>query len=348
MPTPPVPQEAVHQAAQHVEDILTHAFEHPAGARILVVFDRDSPLAIGLTAAYREARPGSQFVQFNSEDPSHVLAAIDELEAKDLVVLIQSTSFRLDAFRIRIELFNRGLKVIEHPHLARMPGRESELYLDALAYDPGYYRGVGNALKQRIDKATEVVLHSGGDQLIFPAGFEVAKQNIGDYRNLPNTGGQYPIGEVFTESKDLEAVNGRVQISNFGDTAFTVNTPDHPITLIVEAGRIAATENSTPEFDRVLEAIRSLEDQVWLRELGLGLNRAFTPSRMVSDIGSYERMCGVHLSMGAKHPTYNKPQIRKRAARFHVDVFAITESVTIDGEEVYRDGAWCVDRLPLD
>jgi leucyl aminopeptidase (aminopeptidase T) len=134
-----------------------------------------------------------------------------------------------------------------------------------------------------------------------------------------------------------------VQISNFGDTAFTVNTPDEPIILIVEAGRIAATENSTPEFDRVLEAIRNFEGQVWMRELGLGMNRAFTPARMVSDIGSYERMCGVHLSLGAKHPAFNKPQIRKRGARFHVDVFAITESVTIDGEEVYRDGAWCVE-----
>jgi aminopeptidase len=337
-----VPAEAVHQAAQHVEDILTYAFEHGPSAKILIVFDKDSPLAIGLTAAYREARPDSLFVEFDSADPDNVLAAIDALEAGDLVVLIQSTSFRLDAFRIRIELFSRRLKVIEHPHLVRMPGRQAELYLDALAYDPVYYRGVGNALKQRIDSATECVLHSRGDQLLFPAGFEVAKQNIGDYRKLPNSGGQYPIGEVFTESKDLEAVHGRVQISNFGDTAFTVNTPDQPITLVVEAGRIASTENSTPEFDRVLEAIRKLEDQVWLRELGLGLNRAFTPSRMVSDIGSYERMCGVHLSLGAKHPAFNKPQIRKRAARFHVDVFAITESVTIDGEEVFREGAWCV------
>ncbi|MDG1499836.1 MAG: hypothetical protein P8R48_07690 [Planctomycetota bacterium] len=347
MPTTPVPTEAVQQAAQHVEDILTHAFEHEPTAKTLIVFDRDSPLAIGLTAGYRKARPSSQFVEFDSEDPSHVLAAIDTLAPKDLVVLIQSTSFRLDAFRIRIELFKRGLKVIEHPHLVRMPGRQAELYLDALAYDPAYYRGVGNALKQRIDIATECVLHSRGDKLIFPAGFEIAKQNIGDYRKLPNSGGQFPIGEVFTESKDLEAVSGRVQISNFGDTAFTVNTPEQPITLIVKAGRVVATENSTPEFERVLEAIRTREEQVWLRELGLGLNRSFTPERMVSDIGSYERMCGVHLSLGAKHPSYNKPQIRKRAARFHVDVFAITESVTIDGEEVYRDGAWCVDRVPV-
>jgi hypothetical protein len=40
------------------------------------------------------------------------------------VVLVQSTSFRMDAYRIRIELFKRGLKVIEHVHLSRMPGEQ--------------------------------------------------------------------------------------------------------------------------------------------------------------------------------------------------------------------------------
>ena len=36
----------------------------------------------------------------------------------------------------------------------------------------------------------------------------------------------------------------------------------------------------------------------------------------------------------------NKPNIQKAAARLHVDVFAITESFTLDDEVSYRDGAW--------
>ena len=50
------------------------------------------------------------------------MATFATLSASDLVVLIQSTSFRLDAFRIRVELFKQSLKVIEHPHLSRMHG----------------------------------------------------------------------------------------------------------------------------------------------------------------------------------------------------------------------------------
>jgi len=77
-----------------------------------------------------------------------------------------------------------------------------------------------------------------------------------------------------------------------------------------------------------------------VREFGLGMNRAFTQERTVSDVGAFERMCGVHLSLGSKHVVYNKPDIKKKHARQHVDVFVLTESVTLDGDEIFRDGAW--------
>jgi len=310
-----------------------------------VVWDGQCDLAVALTEAYRRCLPDALFIEFDSSAPESVLTAFEQLSPGDLVVLIQSTSFRLDAFRIRVELFKRSLKVIEHPHLERMNGEEALTYIDSLAYDPAYYRGVGNALKTRLDNAKVGVIDSGGEQLIFPSGFESAKLNVGDYRKMQNVGGQFPIGEVFTESKDLEAVHGRVRIFIFGDTKFTVNKPEHSITLVISNGRVTDTIASTPEFERVLANIRADEGEVWLRELGLGLNRAFTPDRLVSDIGTFERMCGVHLSLGAKHGIYNKPNIRKATAKHHVDVFAITESFTLDDEVVYRDGAWQVDSI---
>jgi aminopeptidase len=308
-----------------------------------VVWDAQSDLAIALTEAYRRCLPDATFIDFDSLTAKLVLAEFERLSPGDLVVLIQSTSFRLDAFRIRVELFKRSIKVIEHPHLARMWGEEAQTYIDSLAYDRNYFRGVGNALKARIDSAQAGVIDSGGEQLVFASGFESAKLNVGDYRNMHNVGGQFPIGEVFTESKDLEAVNGRVRISIFGDTTFTVNKPDHPITLVVSKGRVTNAIDSTPEFDQVLANIRADEGEVWLRELGLGLNRAFTQDRIVSDIGTFERMCGVHLSLGAKHGSYNKANIRKATAKHHVDVFAITESFMLNDEVIYRDGAWQVD-----
>ena len=337
------PTPVLEKAAINTRDIVSIALGHTAGAAAIVVWDGDSELSRGLTEAYRQSLPEATFIEFNPDEREAILAAFEELNAGDLVVMIQSTSFRLDAFRIRIELFNRSLKVIEHPHLARMCGEEALIYLDSLAYDPSYFRGVGHALKARLDNAKMGVVESAGGRLTFPAGFESAKMNIGDYTGMKNTGGQFPIGEVFTESKDLEAVHGSLTISFFGDTSFNLNRPPHPITLIIEKGQVTGTENSTPEFDEVLENIRRDDEVVWLRELGLGLNRAFTAERTVLDIGSFERMCGVHVSLGSKHAMYNKPdQIRKKTAKHHVDVFAITDRVLLDGEVIFRDGEWLV------
>ncbi|MYM89901.1 hypothetical protein GTP91_22350 [Rugamonas sp. FT82W] len=339
-----IPEHAVDTAEHNVRDTLAVAIGHAAPHAALIVHDTRTDLNRALTEAYRRVVPDAEFVDFDSTTPEQVLAAFARLHAGDLVVLIQSTSFRLEAFRIRIELFKRGLKVIEHVHLSRMPGEQGLHYIASLAYDPAYYRGVGHALKARIDRAQHGAVDSGdGARLVFGSPFEPAKLNIGDYSGMNNVGGQFPLGEVFTEARDLEAVNGRVRIFVFGDTNFLVNQPATPVTLIVEKGRVAGAENATPAFDNMLAIIRAHEGEVWLRELGFGMNRAFSRERMVDDIGTYERMCGIHLSLGAKHGVYAKPQFKRKDARYHVDVFAVTEAVYLDGERVYQDGAWRLD-----
>jgi len=338
-----IPNTAIDAAENNLHEILRLAIKHTSSHAAIVVWDTQCELAVALTEAYRRCLPGATFIEFNHLAPETVLTAFEQLSPGDLVVLIQSTSFRLDAFRIRIELFKRSLKVIEHPHLARLPGVEGLLYIDSLAYDQAYFCGVGKALKERIDGARMGIIDSGGEQLAFASPFEPARLNVGDYSNMQNVGGQFPIGEVFTESKDLEAVNGRVRLSFFGDTSFTVNKPDHPITLVVSKGRVTDAIDATPEFDRVLARIRADEGEIWVRELGFGLNRAFAQDRIVSDIGTFERMCGVHLSLGSKHASYHKAYINKRKAKHHVDVFVSTVVVIMDNEVIYRDGGWRVN-----
>ncbi len=342
MPSRNIPDSLDETARRHVHDILTLAIGYRPDHAAVVVADSQCELAMILANAYRACLPQASFIEFDSVSPESILEQFETLVAGDLVVLVQSTNFRLGAYRIRVELFKRGLKVIEHPHLSRMTPEQVPFYLDSLAYDPVYFRGVGKALKERIDRAASGVLDSGGEQLLFSSSFESAKLNVGDYGEMSNVGGQFPIGEVFTEAHDLEAVNGRVRVFAFGDTSFSVNQPAIPPTLIVEKGRVTGVVDSTEEFDRVLANIRADEGEIWVRELGFGLNRAFTATRRVDDIGTYERMCGIHLSLGAKHGSYNKPQIRRADARHHVDVFAVTESVKLDEEVVYRDGAWLV------
>ncbi|MET0980757.1 MAG: hypothetical protein ABWY02_01555, partial [Telluria sp.] len=196
--SPDLPAHAVDAAAGHLRNVLGIAIEHGPQQRALVVFDVRTGLARALVEAYRRNLPDATFLDFDSVAPDAVLARFRELAAQDLVVLVQSTNFRLEAFRIRVELFKLGLKVIEHVHLSRMPGLQGEHYIEALAYDPDYFRGVGRALKARIDSAFHARVCGGGDTLTFASALEPAKLNIGDYSDMNNVGGQFPIGEVFT------------------------------------------------------------------------------------------------------------------------------------------------------
>lgn len=331
---------AVDAATTHLRDILALAVEHGPGHAALVVHDQRTPLSRALTEGYRRNLPHARFIDFDSATPEAVLAAFRAMAPKDLVVLVQSTNFRLDGFRIRVELFKLGLKVIEHVHLSRMPGLQSEHYIASLAYDPAYFRDTGRALKRRIDVAPHARVVGGGETLHFGSPFEPAKLNVGDYSEMNNVGGQFPIGEVFTEALDLEAVHGRVQVHVFGDTSYRSNRPEVPVTLVIERGRVVGTENATPAFQEVLDKITLDEGEVWVRELGFGLNRAFTRARRVDDIGTYERMCGIHLSLGAKHGVYPKPGFKRKDARYHIDVFAVTDAVYLGDECVYAEERW--------
>jgi len=215
------------QASRNVRDTLAIAMEHVGERSALLVADDRCELSRLLAAAYSECLPGARVIAFDQVTPEAVKAACSELNAGDLAVLIQSSVFRLPEFRTRVELFRRDIKVIEHCNLERIQPGEVEHYVAALAYDPQYYRGVGHALKARMDAASSARIESLGETLLFDSPLELAKLNIGDFSGLKNTGSMFPIGEVFTEARDLERVSGRVNIYGFADTSFLLNVlPD--------------------------------------------------------------------------------------------------------------------------
>ena len=330
-------------AAQNLGDVLDDVFHHDDSHRAVVIYDVDSILSRTLTEAYRIALPKGHFIHFRETQPDEILATLASLEAGDFVALVQSRSFRLNAFRIRIELFKKGIKVAEHPHLGRMDTEhEAKLYVNALAYDKNYYHHTGHTLKNLLSTAEGAVVVCGDEKLIYQGGFEDPKINIGDYSQMKNMGGQFPIGEVFTEATELTSLHGSTKVIAFGDTNYKVNIPPEPITIIIEKGQIVRTENSTEEFEAVLEMIREEEDIVWVRELGLGLNRAFSKDRYVSDMGTFERMCGLHLSLGAKHGIYAKEGMKRNSGKFHIDVMLDTDTLSIDDTVVFDGEKWLV------
>lgn len=331
----------LNRAQLNLHDTVTLALGCVPNQRALLVYDEQSDLAKLLGEAYRAVLPNAAALNFDQTTPRAILTEVDALPPKSLVALVQSTSFRLNEFRFRVELFKRGLKVIEHPHLGRIREEERAAYIDALAYDPAYYRSVGPALKERIDRAEKISVICEGTELIYDSSFEPARMNIGDYSEMKNVGGQFPIGEVFSEPKEMRQVNGALQVFAFGDTDFTVHAPGRPFAARIREGILVEAPDAPKAFQEVLDRIRAEEREVWVRELGFGLNRALTRDRRLSDIGAYERMLGIHLSLGAKHALYTKPGFPK-SGKFHVDIFAAVERVEIDKETVFERGRYTV------
>lgn len=327
--------------SENLSAIVHEAFALPPSAGALLVFDLDCPLSRALTQAYTEVLPELRTLDFHTTSVPEIRGAIDALAPGDLVILVQSSSFRLNEFRFRLELFDRKLQVIEHTHLARMKPEEEGTYIESLAYDPSYYRVIGPAVKQRLDQATRTVVRGVQTELIYETPFEEAKLNIGDYAQMKNKGGQFPIGEVFTEAKDFRGVHGTAALFAFGGRNFDVVVPKEPILIDIEESKIVGCRNAPADFQSILDEIRA-QEPVWVREFGCGMNRAMTRERLVSDIGSYERMCGIHLSLGQKHTVYTKTGFPKRTSRFHVDVFVDVSEVLVDGQVLYQDGKYLV------
>ncbi|RLA61085.1 MAG: hypothetical protein DRQ78_08965, partial [Epsilonproteobacteria bacterium] len=154
----------VQLASKNLTDVLSDVFLHDDSHTALVIYDLNSPLSQILTEAYHMALSQGNFINFHDTDTEVILAEIDALQSGDFVALVQSTSFRLSAFRIRIELFKKSIKVAEHPHLARMPtDTEVSHYVNALAYEKAYFHHTGHTLKDLINKARGAVVKSGDE-----------------------------------------------------------------------------------------------------------------------------------------------------------------------------------------
>lgn len=327
------------RASANVRAILHDAIEYDSStASALVIFDTESGLANILTEAYRAALPQATFLDFGSTTKEDIIAHIDACKPGNLVVMIQSMSFRLNDFRIRIHLFNRGLKVIEHGRLARNSEPTWGVYVDALAYDKDWYRGVGRALQVRLrtTKELRIVTESGEGEhvLTVTGGLEDPKPNLGDYTGMENIGGAFPIGEVFTEATDFAQMNGSVALYAFADTDF--NIQEYPAFRVdISEGLVTGWSDDAPAlFGEVIANIRANEEPL-VREIGFGMNRAITKEHHMEDITAFERILGIHLSLGEKHSVYKKEGIAAHKSRFHVDVFPNITAVYADGELIF-------------
>lgn len=332
-------------ATKNVAAILNICIQHTPPEKAVVIFDTQYGLTDIVTAAYRANLPNAEFINFDETAKEDIIAKFDELFPGDLVVLIQSSSFLLNEFRIRLHLFQKGLKVIEHMHLHRNTPDTWETYVNALSYDPDWYRTVGPALKAKLDKAKELIISSSlsttleATTLRVAGGVESTKLNIGDYTGMDNIGGTFPIGEVFTEARDLSQMNGSLMIYAYAGSDFSIEFHE-PFRIDITDGLVTSWADNAPQsFIDIMTMVTSYERPL-IREIGFGLNRAITRERYLQDITAFERTLGLHFSLGEKHSVYKKPGITTHKTKFHVDLFPVVDHVTADTEVIFSNGAY--------
>lgn len=334
-------QALTERAVKNVHDIVTIALERKPSERMLVIFDTEYELTNIITNAYRTAFPDAEFIDFATQTKDALIARCATLAKNDLVALIQSTNFRLDEFRIRLHLFELGLKVIEHLHLSRNTPDSWGTYIDALAYDPAWYRVVGPQLRNVLTEASTLRIEYGDAMLTVTGGLEMPKLNIGDYAGMENIGGTFPIGEVFTEARDLTQMNGSLYVYAYAGADFHINMHT-PFRVTIENGIVTDWQSDAPaSFADVVHLVRSYERSL-IREIGFGLNRAITKEHYLKDITAFERILGLHVSMGEKHSVYKKQGITTHKTKFHVDLFPAVDRVYADDVLIFADGAYTV------
>lgn len=163
-------------------------------------------------------------------------------------------------------------------------------------------------------------------------------------------GGTFPIGEVISESFDLSQLNGTCDVFAYPDVfkQVTMSRPA-PFTMTIERGVVTHLSDAAPaEFLDLLSLVRQVEGDCYVRELGIGLNPYVGPAHVVSDVTTFERQWGIHLSLGQRHPLFVKqkarcnadgsiasgvkvegPVLKRKAGKYHIDVFIDAAQLTM-------------------
>jgi hypothetical protein len=349
-------QELLELAKKNIRSTLTQSFKmgsshmsSPSG-KILVVYDTHCLLTRILAQAYGNSLEHSRtlMVDFDATTVDALKATIDTMSEGDMVVLVQSNGFRLNDYRLRIELFKVGIKNLEHSHLDMMPATQIRTYIDTLSFVPDDTTiKLANDLKRRMENEKRFIIKSkDGATCVYDCGLEPALLNIGDYTGMKGVGGTFPVGEVFSEPKDLAKVNGEFSVFGYPNRQFDMQHLSKPFRIVIKEGQLVEAIGAPRSFEDILEAIRTSESEegggILIREFGVGLNTAIGRYAPLQNVTAFERQAGFHISLGRKHTVFKKSGISHKRSRFHIDVFVDLDEIVMGEEIVFKNGKFVV------
>ena len=335
----------IENISKHAYDILKKDYKISVSNRVLILFDLDSKLSKimkeGFSKACEKLANSFDLVDYNTTTAEDIFEDIDwNFKKDDIVVLIQSSSFRVTKFRLRNDLCSRGLKVVEFSHLKKVKEEEFQTFANSIEYQSDHYQRLSDELVERLGKCESITMISeNGQEARYEGKMDFTVRNDGDYEGNNNYGSRYPIGEVLTEAIDLTCLNGELEVYAYPNTKQETQF-DKPFTIKVENGFVVSHTGDSG-FNEIYEMIKTEhpEGKVYVREFGLGLNKGIPRFSRIGDPIAYERQEGLHFSLGMKHGIYQKklwPKYGKKFfQRYHIDVYINLEEMYFDQELIY-------------
>ena len=198
--------------------------------KIILVYDLDSTLSREVSEGYiknLEKNINSEIINFAEIKKEELQKKLVNLKENSTVILVASTNFRIEDFRIRMTLHKMLVWCLEHNHLGYIAKNQIENYADAIEYRTPYYEELSKKLKEISDNSdTLKIISKDWNILEFSWGFEDMKQNTGNYEWI-NRGWSFPIWENFTEIIDFEKANWKIAIRAYPDTKMITHFLDN-------------------------------------------------------------------------------------------------------------------------
>lgn len=314
---------------------------------IVLVYDLKSPVSRELSKWYIDNlknNDNAEIIEFEKIDTEDLKAKLLSLMEWSTVILIQSTNFRLDNFRIRLNLNNAWVWCLEHRHLAYLYDNQVENYADSLEYRWEYYSEVWWRLKELSDNAESMtfICKDWSTLNIDWWWFENMKLNHWDFE-WKTRWWNFPIWENFTEAKIFDNVNGELTIYAFPDDKLQVEFVE-PFKIKIEKSIVTCTDSSCPEtFKKIMAFIAASEDwEVMFRELGFWLNMWIWKEKQLADVNAYERQAWFHISLWKKHQIYRKKIDKNIMQRYHIDIFPDISEIFIDNVKVFENNKYII------
>jgi len=337
---------AIQNLDKNIHDLLFKSMKLKKEQVVLVMYDTECALTLALKNAYAKSLEGYQaeLVDFALHTEEEWKEILFKLKKNDVVVLIQSTSFRISSYRIRLNLNNNGVYCIEHVRLLYIKEDEQQTYVDALTYDQDYYELVSTFLMEKLKQCKKVTIVSTDDsELIYDTKMDQPKRNMVDFSEAKGT--LLPVGEVFTEPVELNKVNGTMLVHGFP----TLEHKTHivrPFKVEVKDGCIISHEGPE-EFEDLMNLLRTENEdrRVPMREMGFGMNRFISKIKPLYDISAHERQIGYHVSLGLKHNVYRKKVPKTKVQKFHIDLFVDVQKIYMDNTIVFDNGEYILTNL---